>query len=233
MHPRLLLLIPCICLTACAAISVAKEDGFVAVFDGKTLDGWDGDPRFWSVQDGTITGQTTADNPTEGNTFLIFTGDDVDDFELKLQYRIVGGNSGIQYRSFKVPDAKWVVGGYQADFEAGETYSGILYGERFRGILAGRGQKTVIQEGGQVKVVGSVGDSAEIQSRIRNEDWNDYHIIARGNSFVHKINKIVTCQATDEDSAARASGILALQLHAGPPMKVQFRDVMLKRASGK
>lgn len=212
--------------------SSAADDQWESLFDGKTLKNWDGNPAFWSVRDGAITGQTTKENPTKGNTFIIWRGGEVGDFELKLQYRIVGGNSGIQYRSFEVENNKWVVGGYQADFEAGKTYSGILYGERFRGILANRGQKTVIGENGKPKVVGSVGDSAEIQSKIKHEDWNDYHIVARGNHFKHFINGVATIECTDEDDAARSSGILALQLHAGPPMTVQFRKIMLKRTGG-
>ena len=119
----------------------ADDDGWQSIFDGKTLAGWDGNPDFWSVQDGCITGQTTAEKPTKGNTFIIWRKGELADFELKLEYKIVGGNSGIQYRSFEVPNEKWVIGGYQGDFEAGDTYSGILYGERYRGILCNRGQK--------------------------------------------------------------------------------------------
>ena len=207
----------------------AEEDGFETIFDGKSLEGWDGNAKFWRVRDGAITGQTTADNPTDGNTFIIWGGGEIGDFELKLEYRIVDGNSGIQYRSFEVEGKRWVVGGYQADFEAGDQYSGILYGELYRGVLAGRGQKTTIEEGGKVEVVGSLGDSDEIQAKIKKEDWNEYHVIARGNHFIHKINGAVTCEATDNDSAARPTGILALQLHAGPPMTVQFRKIRLKR----
>ena len=211
----------------------AEEDGFEPIFDGKSLEGWDGNPKFWSVRDGTITGQTTADNPTQDNTFIIWRAGKTADFELKLEYRIVDGNSGIQYRSFEVEGERWAVGGYQADFEAGDTYSGILYGERYRGILANRGQETLVGDGGKVTVVGKVGDSDAIQAKIKKEDWNAYHIIARGNQFTHKINGLVTCKATDNDSAARESGILALQLHTGPPMTVQFRNIRLKPAAGK
>lgn len=214
------------------AVQAADEDGFMPIFDGKSLDGWDGNPAFWKVEDGTITGQTTAENPTKGNTFLIWRKGETADFELKLEYRIVGGNSGIQYRSFEVPNEKWVVGGYQGDFEAGDTYSGILYGERFRGILAGRGQKTVIGDDHKPKVVGSVGDSAEIQKKIKKEDWNEYHIVAKGFTFTHTINGVKTIEVTDEDMKdRRAKGILALQLHAGPPMKVQFRKIRIKQSA--
>ena len=210
------------------------DDGWESVFDGKTLKNWDGNPKFWSVQDGAITGKTTKENPTKGNTFIIWRGGEIDDFELQLEYKIIKGNSGIQYRSFEVPKQKWVVGGYQADFEAGKTYSGILYGERFRGILANRGDKTVIGANHKPRVVGSVGKSAEIQAKIKHEDWNTYHVVAKGFHFVHRINGVVTAECTDEDvQMRRKSGILALQLHAGPPMTVQFRNIRIKRTSQK
>lgn len=228
------------CLAAVAVLSAATSsawaegDGYESLFDGKTLKGWNGDPKFWSVKDGAITGQTTPDNPTKGNTFIIWTGGEVADFELKLQYKIVNGNSGIQYRSFKRPGGsdEWRIGGYQADFEAGKTYSGILYGEAFRGILANRGLKTELtRTDGKFKVnkVGTVGDSKEIQSKIKHEDWNDYHISAKGFHFVHRINGVVTSECTDNDEAQRkSSGLLALQLHAGPAMTVQFRNIRIK-----
>jgi putative membrane-bound dehydrogenase-like protein len=218
-------------MASCVPHGVAADgDGFESIFDGKTLEGWDGNPDFWRVQDGTLTGQTTKEKPTNGNTFIIWRKGEVGDFELKLEYRIVGGNSGIQYRSFEVPNNKWVVGGYQADFEAGETYSGILYGERYRGILALRGQKTVIGDDHKPKQVGTVGDTKEIQAKIKKEDWNEYHVTAKGFDFVHRINGVVTCEVTDEDKKdRRATGILALQLHAGPPMMVQFRNIRLKK----
>lgn len=209
----------------------AQDDGWVSIFDGKTLDKWDGNPDFWRVEDGTITGQTTADKPTKGNTFIIWRGGEVADFELTLDYKIVGGNSGIQYRSFEVENNKWVIGGYQGDFEAGDTYSGILYGERYRGILANRGQKTVLKKVDgkfKVEVVGSVGDTKEIQSKIKKEDWNKYRIVASGFHFQHFINDVATIDCVDEDTEKRAKGVLALQLHAGPPMKVQFRNIKLK-----
>ncbi len=232
-----LLRLCCLLTTLLTALSNsnADDDGFVSLFDGKTLDGWDGNPKFWRVEDGTITGQTTVDNPTSGNTFIIWRGGELTNFELRFEYKIIGGNSGVQYRSFEPNPVqeKWVVGGYQGDFEAGDTYSGILYGERFRGILANRGQRTelVRQDGKfEVKVLGSVGDSATIQSKIKKEDWNNYSITANGFHFVHKINGVMTAECTDNDlQERRSSGILALQLHAGPPMKVQFRNIRVKK----
>lgn len=217
--------------------SAADKEGFTTIFNGKTLKGWDGDPKFWKTSDGVMTGRTTKENPTSGNTFIIWTGGQTDDFELKLQYRIVGGNSGIQYRSFKLPGKNdgWRIGGYQADFEAGSTFSGILYGEQFRGVLANRGLKTeLVRADGkfQVKTIARFGDSKAIQSKIRKEDWNDYHIIARGFRFIHKINGVVTSECVDNDTKMRrSSGLLALQLHAGAPMTVQFRNIRLKDLS--
>lgn len=217
----------------------AAEQGFVSIFDGKSLDGWEGNKEIWSVQDGAITGQTKAETKLGHNTFLVWKGGTVGDFELRLSYRIVRGNSGIQYRSKVLEQGPQgpIVGGYQADFEAGTTYSGILYEERGRGILAQRGQVTRIvptPDGKhEVEVLGSLGDTADIQSKIKSEEWNDYVIIARGNRVTHIINGRVTVDVTDEDAAhAASSGVLALQVHVGPPMTVQFKDLKLKKLGG-
>ncbi len=202
-----------------------------AIFDGQSLTGWDGNPALWSVQDGVITGQTSADAPLKSNEFLIWRGGEVDDFELSLEYRIDGGNSGIQYRSFTVPEVgKWSVGGYQADIDAANTWSGILYGERYRDILGKRGEKSVIGENHKPRKVGDIGDPAELGSKIRKGEWNKYRIVAEGFHFQHHINDTLMADIVDEDKAMRRrTGILALQIHQGPPMKVQFRDIRLKR----
>ena len=229
MNPtRSLLFVACSLILAAPLLSQADSDGFVPIFDGKSLAGWKGHDRFWSVEDGAITGQTTKDNPTKGNTFLIWTHGKLDDFELRLKYRIESGNSGIQYRSQHLGDFR--VKGYQADLEAGDRWSGILYHERGRGVLAERGEKTVVKDSGPRQVVAKLADSAELQSAINKGDWNDYRITARGRHLVHAINGRVTCDVTDQgDAQFRRSGILALQLHQGPPMKVQFKDIRLKR----
>ncbi|HWB02102.1 MAG TPA: DUF1080 domain-containing protein [Verrucomicrobiales bacterium] len=210
------------------------------LFNGKDLTGWKGQPGFWSVKDGAITGQTTKENAVKENTFLIWEGE-VKDFELHFKFKITdangkaegGGNSGVQYRSKVVKPEYSVVAGYQADFEVGKTYSGILYEEKGRGILAQRGQKVVIKEGSKpdkpkIEVTGTVGKSEEIQAAIKPADWNEYVIKAKGGHLEHFINGKQTVDVTDETAAGAKSGILALQLHAGPPMTVQFKDIVLK-----
>ena len=212
--------------------AVAAEKGFETIFDGKTLKGWNGDPKFWSVQDGAITGKTSKENPTKGNTFIIWEGK-TGDFDLRLDYKIIGGNSGIQYRSFKADGAdEWRIGGYQADFEAGDTFSGICYGERFRGILSLRGKKTTLtvgEDGKLKKAVEEFAKDADIAKAIKKEDWNNYRIVARNFSLTHYINGVKTTQVIDRDKKTRrADGLLALQLHAGPPMNVQFKNIRIK-----
>lgn len=210
--------------------AAAEEGGLRSIFDGKTLDGWDGDPKFWSVQDGAITGETTPDNRTKGNTFIIWRGGQPGDFELKLEYKLHNHNSGIQFRSFEVKDAKWVVGGYQADI-ADNNFDGILYGERYRGMLALRGQKVVIDEGGKKNIVGKVGDGDELLGHIKKGQWNEYHIVAKGNILTHSVNGHQMVELVDNHKGvARPDGIIAFQLHAGPPMKVQFRNIKLKES---
>jgi len=232
-------LLVCLALASvCLALphrSFAAEPQWQSLFDGKTLKGWTGNPEFWRVAEGAITGESTREHPVPGNTFLLKEGFNTRDFELSVEYKISPGltpppafqpNSGVQYRSWEVPGKRWVVYGYQADIDAGDTYSGSIYGEGFRGILALRGQKTIIQNDHKAKVVGLVGDSKEIQSHIKKDDWNTYEITARGYHFEQRVNGILTAVCDDDDVKMRRSeGILALQLHAGVVMKVQFRNI--------
>ena len=230
------LLTPFLALAALSAVVFAEDK---QLFNGKDLTGWKG-LNFWSVKDGAITGQTTQEHPTKGNTFLVWDGE-VADFELTFQYKIVDaagksdgfGNSGVQYRSKVVDEKGFVVAGYQADFECGKTYSGILFEEKGRGILAKRGEKTVITEGKDAKkpkivVVGSLGVSAEIQAKIKPADWNEYRIVAKGGHLQHFINSVQTIDVDDQTTTGAKKGVLALQLHAGTPMTVQFKDLVLK-----
>ena len=205
-----------------------NPSGFESIFDGKTLTGWEGKPGFWSVQDGAITGQTTKETPTKGNTFLIWRGGTLKDFELRIRFRIASHNSGIQYRSADLGD--FVVGGYQADIDASSHYAGIIYEERGRGIIGPRTRKTVIGADGKRESTGKTCDEKELLASLKKGTWNEYVITARGNQIVQKINGYTTVELTDNQKEKRLlEGILALQLHAGPPMLVQFKDVRLKR----
>lgn len=221
----------CVLCLPFAPVSMAdepKEDGFEVIFNGSDLSGWKGNLDYWSVEDGAITGKNTAEKPTPHNTFIVWDKE-VGDFELRLQYKIVGGNSGIQYRS-KLADAeKFIVGGYQADIDSSPTYSGINYEERGRGILAERGQSVKITGEKDIKVVESLGDKGELQKKINAEQWNDYVVIAKGGVLQHIINGVPMSTVEDASSKAQAKGVLALQLHAGPPMKVQFKNIRIKQ----
>ena len=235
---------PTIAFLATLSLAGFLQAGEVQIFNGTDLTGWEGNKELWSVKDGAITGITPPDpaNPSKGlikhNTFLVWKAGKVANFELTFQYRIEKGNSGVQYRSKELAPGEFgpIISGYQADFEAGKTYSGILYEERGRGILAKRGEKTVIKPGADgkkptVEVTGSVGDSAAIQAAIKDEQWNDYRIVAKGNHVQHFINGMQTIDVTDEDAAnAPKEGLLALQIHQGPPMMVQFKNFKLVTA---
>ena len=230
---------PLLILSTLALCATSLHAADRPLFNGKDLAGWEGNTELWSVKDGAIVGTTTAEKPLKGNTFLIWKDGQVSDFELTLKYKTQPGNekgfanSGIQYRSKVVDAAGFVVGGYQADFEAGKTYSGILYEEKGRGILAKRGQKVVVRDDAdprkpKIDVVGEVGNSDEIQATIKADDWNEYRIVARGNHLQHFINGKQTVDVTDETQVGAKSGVIALQIHAGPPMQVSFKDILLK-----
>jgi hypothetical protein len=226
-----LLLIAALAALVLAPRAARAQDGFEPIFDGETLQGWDGDAEFWRVEDGAITGETSEQTSNKGNTFIIWTKGETADFELKLEYRILSrwANSGIQYRSERL--RKYLVRGYQADLESGLLYSGSNYGENTgRGILAGRGKKAWLGDGATKNKIEQFADSRELQTEIRSKgEWNDYHIIARGNHMIHKINGVIMSETVDESKRdARFKGVLALQLHSGPPMKVQFRNIRIK-----
>ncbi len=210
---------------------IGAEAEFKPIFDGKTLDGWEAlDMSYWSVEDGAITARATQQHPVKKNQFLVWQWGQLDDFELKLKYRISGtaqANSGIQFRSRIEEDGLAI--GYQADIDLGGRWAGALYDEHGRGLLAQRGQKTVIDSTGNMTRT-SIGDPDELWANIKKDGWNDYHIIARGGHIILKINGKVTAEVIDNDEKqSDLSGVLALQLHSGPPLTVQFKDIRLKR----
>ena len=220
-----------IATTALCLLSAASPGASEKLFNGKDLSGWKGLPEFWSVQNGAIVGETTPDKPTSGNTFLVYQGKSLDDFELSLKARITGNNnSGIQYRSKVVDEKKRVVSGYQMDMHPSQKYLGMMYEEKGRGIIAQRGQKIKVGADGKRAIVGDF----DKKRNIKLGDWNTYTVIAKGNVLTHKVNGSTTAEIIDEQSSKRSlSGVLALQLHAGSPMKVEVKDVFLTRASKK
>ena len=211
------------------SLSAAGQEGeFRDLFNGTDLTGWEGNPQLWSVQEGAITGQTTDKSPLSLNQFLIWQGGSPKNFELRMKLRVEGeNNSGIQYRSRRLPDlGEYVVGGYQVDIHPKAEYNGMLYEERARGIIAEHGQKVIIDEQGVKWIVGSTGPVP--QARLG--DWTEYTVIVQGNHLVHKVNGKTTVEVIDHQVAKRAlEGSLALQIHQGPPMKVQFKSIQLKK----
>jgi hypothetical protein len=209
-----------------------KDDpSFKAIFDGKALTGWEGDLKHWRVENGSIVGETTAENPLKTNTFLIWRGGSPKDFELKLEYRLSAqGNSGVQYRSEAIPNRPFGLRGYQADIDSENRYTGQIYEEGGRGFLALRGQINRIDGESQSKMIlGSVGDSAQLASLLKKEAWNEVHIIARGNTLIQILNgQVMSALIDDDPSGRRPEGVIGFQLHVGPPMKIDFRNIRLK-----
>ena len=216
---------------------IDDNTGFEPIFDGKSLKDWDGDPKYWRVENGCMTGETTPDTIPKYNSFIIWRGGATKDFELKAEYRITShGNSGLNYRSIELPGAKWVMQGYQADIDGqefarnGVRYTGQNYEERGRTFLALRGQYTHIEDGKTPRVAASLGDNAQLAEFVKNDDWNEYHIIARGNVLIHILNGHVMALVIDDDTKNRKmDGELGMQVHVGPPMRVEFRNIRLKK----
>ncbi|GHB57285.1 hypothetical protein GCM10007390_08380 [Persicitalea jodogahamensis] len=225
-----------------------SEKGFVKIFDGKTLDGWKGDPTYWRVEDGALTGEITPSTLLKTNSFIIWQGGQPGDFELKGEFKITeAGNSGINYRSDQLTDVPYALRGYQADIDGKRTYTGQNYEERKRATLAYRGEISTINpyegdaslEAVRTKVAknnwtnrtvtGSLGTSDELKKLVKPEDWNTFHIIAKGNRLQHYINGTLMSDVTDNDAtSSMKKGLLGVQVHVGPPMKVQYRDLRIK-----
>jgi hypothetical protein len=214
-----------------------ESAGFESIFDGNSLEGWDGDPKYWRVESGRLVGEILPGSEIKQNTFIIWRGGTLKDFELKLEYRITDkGNSGINYRSSEIDGAKFAMKGYQFDID-GEAknreptrHTANSYEERGRTFMALRGQVTRASDGGKREIIGSLGDYKDMTRFIKNTDWNQVHIIARGNTIIHMLNGQVMCIVIDDDPASRAlDGKLGVQVHTGPPMKVEFRNLRIKK----
>ena len=228
------LLLSCV-LAGRTLVPAQEEDGFIPLFNGTDLAGWTGDPAVWSVEEGALTGKTAEEGPAklEYNTFLFYDGDVAipDNFILRFDIRLSNpGNSGMQYRSWVLEgDKPYRVSGYQADFDGAATYSGINFGEGFRGIIAERGTISEVGNDHEPHLLARFAESDELKSVIKIEDWNAYEVIAHDNLMIHKINGRVMSVLLDSDrEMRRTSGILAIQAHAGPAMKVQVKNVRIK-----
>ena len=204
----------------------AAAEGFVSLFNGQDLTGWDGDADLWCVEDGAITGQLAEGQKLPFNKFLIWRGGEPRNFELRMSFWQDGNNSGIQYRSRELAEVgPFSVGGYQCDVHPNPPYNAQLYEERGRGIVALRGQRIILAEDGSRWLIGTTGPVEE----VRNDEWHEFTVIARGNHLVHKLDGELAMELFDHDPEKRAlEGILGIQLHGGPPMKVQVKDVWLK-----
>ncbi len=210
------------------------EAGFQPIFDGKSLTGWEGDPKYWRVEDGVLVGEITPATVVKSNTFIIWRGGRPRDFELKLDYRITpAGNSGINYRSASVPDPttpdnKFALRGYQFDLDGKKAYAGNNYEEKGRLFLAVRGQITRVVGTRPPVVLSTFGDAAEMAA-IATDDWNAVHLIIRGNTLMHFLNGRLMSVTIDDDAANRpVDGLIGVQVHVGPPMKVEYRNIRLK-----
>lgn len=209
---------------------------FKSLLNGKDLSGWDGDPRLWSVQEGVLRGETTIEKVAKGNTFLIWKGGAIRDFAIRLTFRCnATNNSGIQYRSKHItsPDAPnpWVVRGYQHELRNEVTLpnvSGFIYDEGGkRGRLCLLGEKAIWSTEGK-KVLATLISPKEFQELFRLDDWNEVMIFAKGNNIQHYLNNQLVLDFSDDDTNLTLSeGILALQLHAGKPMWVEFKNIEL------
>lgn len=242
-----LLLLPAFlsCRTANNSRGVSN-DGFVRIFDGATLNNWVGDSTYWRVEDSCLVGVVTPATLLTRNTFIIYQGQMPQDFELKVNFNITAeGNSGINYRSEKIEGLPYALRGYQADLDGAENYTGSNYKERRRTTLANRGEITVlpqVNDAGNLQahtgnnqwlpkvVTGGLGDDASLKEAIKKDGWNEYRIVVKGNRMQHYVNSVLMSDVTDNDTVNRRfKGYLGVQVHVGPPMRIAYRNFMLKK----
>lgn len=209
------------------ATTVFAQDGFTSLFNGKDLTGWDGDPKLWKVEDGIVIGTCGGPDALANNSFLIWRGGKVTDFELRATIRVVGdNNSGIQYRSRELPKAgPWVITGYQCDIHPAIEHTGMTYEEQGRGIFGLNGRNVLVDPVGALWLL-----SEHEPVKVDVTQWNEYTVIARGNHLIHKINGQTTSELIDHQEEGRAlEGLLAIQLHGGNPNNVQIKKLSIKQ----
>jgi hypothetical protein len=207
--------------------------GFESIFDDKTLDGWEGDPKYWRVENGCLVGEVTPETLLKQNSFVVWRKGTPRDFELKADFKVSSkGNSGINYRSVDIPNTTFALRGYQFDIDGPNKYTGQNYEEKGRTFLAQRGDVSRVDADGKSRIIGTVGDKDALASFIKNDDWNAVHLIVRGNTMVHMLNGHVMSVVIDDDPEHRKfDGLLGVQVHVGPPMKTEYRNIRLKNLS--
>lgn len=226
-----------------------KNDGFKFIFNGKNLEGWTGDTTYWSVKNGVLVGEVTPETILKRNTFIIYEEEQPANFELKLEYKISNsGNSGINYRSDIIKGFPHALRGYQCDIDGKNKYTGQNYEEKKRTTLAYRGEKVIINKipdslkttnlRQNIKkncwqtrnVVASLGDKNQLKNHIIDNQWNKVHIIIRDNHLQHFVNGILMSDVTDLDIDNKSlKGFIGVQVHTGPPMKVEYKNILLKK----
>ena len=203
---------------------------FINIFDGKTFNGWKADTSVWHIENECFVGEVTPSKQIQTNSFLIYTRSQAGDFELKAKFKISnGGNSGVNYRSEELADIPYALKGYQADIDGENVYTGQNYEERGRGFLAMRGQNATINNSKDAFIIKTIGNSDSLKSKIIVDDWNEIHLIVKGNNMKHYINGILMSETTDNDSLnSKLLGLIGLQVHVSKEMKVAYKNIQLK-----
>ena len=237
------------CLSSCKNknASLKNENRFQSIFNGKDLEGWSGDPKYWRVENGILIGEVTPETILKRNSFVIYEKEQPENFELKLEYRITNsGNSGINYRSKLIDNVPFALQGYQCDIDGKNKYTGQNYEEKKRTTLAYYGEivsipkmpdsipktnlrKNVKKNCWQTRTITGTKLKSKLKSLIKSNDWNSIHLIIKGNTMQHYINGVLYSEVTDLDEANRSTkGYIGVQVHVGPPMKIEYRNMELK-----
>ncbi len=218
------------CESASSNKPLPNSTVFITIFDGKTFSGWKADTSVWHIENGCFVGEVTPSKQIQTNSFLIYTKSQAGDFEFKAQFKISnGGNSGVNYRSEELANIPYALKGYQADIDGENVYTGQNYEERGRGFLAMRGQNAIINNSKDAFIIKSISNSDSLKSKIIVDDWNEIHLIVKGNNMKHYINGILMSETTDNDtSSSKLSGLIGLQVHVSKEMKVAYKNIQIK-----
>jgi hypothetical protein len=225
-------------LVYCTVILTLSGCCSTRMFNGKNLDGWEGDPKYWRAENQEIIGEVTPATLLKVNTFLIWKGKAPQNFDLTVEYRISPkGNSGVNYRSTRVDSLPFALKGYQADIDGKDKYglgyprhTGQNYEERGRQFIATRGQRTILETGKPPRLIDSLGTKQQLLKSINYDGWNALRIVAQGNNLKHYINGKLMSEVTDNDTLNRKmDGLIGVQVHVGPPMKIEYRNFKLKK----